>query len=100
MSLQVNDQEIDWEKWQFLEINDEKPAVNYPITVYRFGNVPLKAPSKSGSSGKKSVATAFLDDDFADIDADFKDDFDDEFDDDEEEDDGFGDDFIEDELED
>ena len=23
MSLQVNDQEIDWEKWQFLEINDE-----------------------------------------------------------------------------
>ena len=24
MSLQVNDQEIDWEKWQFLEINDEK----------------------------------------------------------------------------
>ena len=90
--------------WEFfcelVEIIDEKPAVNYPITVYRFGNVPLKAPSKSGGSGKKSVATAFLEDDFADIDADFKDDFVDEFDDDEEEDDGFGDDFIEDELED
>lgn len=90
--------------WEFfcelIEIIDEKPAVNYPITVYRFGNVPLKAPSKSGGAGKKSVATAFMDDDFAEIDADFKDDFVDEFGDDEEEDDGFGDDFIEDELED
>ena len=90
--------------WEFfcelVEIIDEKPAVNYPITVFRFGNVPLKAPGKSGGSGKKTVATAFLDDDFAEIDADFKDDFDDEFADDEEEDDGFGDDFVEDELED
>ena len=38
--------------WEFfcelVEIIDEKPAVNYPITVFRFGNVPLKAPGKSG----------------------------------------------------
>lgn len=81
--------------WEFfcelLEIIDEKPAVNYPITVYRFGNVPLKAPSKSGSSngkGKNSVMP-LLDDDFGDFDAEFKetsfDDEDDDFDDDEEE---------------
>ena len=34
--------------WEFfcelLEITDEKNSVNYPITVFRFGNVPLKAP--------------------------------------------------------
>lgn len=81
--------------WEFfcelLEINDEKPAVNYPITVYRFGNVPLKAPSKNGndnSKGKKS-AMPFMDDDFGDFDAEFKeenfDDEDDDYNDDEEE---------------
>lgn len=81
--------------WEFfcelLEINDEKPAVNYPITVYRFGNVPLKAPSKNGSDngkGKKS-AMPFMDDDFGDFDAEFKeenfDDEDDDYNDDEEE---------------
>lgn len=90
--------------WEFfcelVEIIDEKPAVNYPITVFRFGNVPLKAPGKSGGSSKKSVSSAFIDDDFGDLDADFKDDFEDEFADDEEEDDGFDDDFVEDELED
>ena len=86
--------------WEFfcelVEIIDEKPAVNYPITVFRFGNVPLKAPGKSGgASGKASVAAAFMDDDFGDLEADFKDDFDDEFaTEDEDEDDGFGDDFI------
>lgn len=81
--------------WEFfcelLEINDEKPAVNYPITVYRFGNVPLKAPSKNGSdNGKcKKSAMPFMDDDFGDFDAEFKeenfDDEDDDYNDDEEE---------------
>ena len=32
-----------------------------------------------GASGKTSVAAAFMDDDFGDLDGDFKDDFDDEF---------------------
>ena len=83
------------ELWEFfcelLEIVDEKPAVNYPITVYRFGNVPLKAPSKTGSSnGKsKSSATPFMDDDFGDFESEFKEtsfeDEDDDYNDDEEE---------------
>lgn len=84
--------------WEFfcelVEIIDEKPAVNYPITVFRFGNVPLKAPGKSGGSSKKSAASAFMDDDFVDMGGDFKDDFDDEFGSDEEEEDGYGDDFV------
>ena len=55
--------------WEFfcelVEIIDEKPAVNYPITVYRFGNVPLKAPGKSGSAAKsKKSVMPLLDDDF------------------------------------
>jgi hypothetical protein len=55
--------------WEFfcelIEIIDETPAVNYPITVFRFGNVPLKAPSKSsaGSKSKKSNLM-MMDDDF------------------------------------
>ncbi len=52
--------------WEFycelVEIIDEKPAVNYPITVFRFGSVPLKAPSKSAGS-KKSVMP-LLDEEF------------------------------------
>ncbi|MFN4362762.1 IS1096 element passenger TnpR family protein [Chryseobacterium hispalense] len=81
--------------WEFfcelIEIIDETKGVNYPITVYRFGNVPLKAPSKSGTGGsKKKSAMPLLDDDFS-----FEDDFsvsgnfaedDDNFDDEEEED--------------
>jgi hypothetical protein len=92
--------------WEFfcelVEIIEEKPAVNYPITVFRFGNVPLKAPSKSnGGSSKSSVSSVFMDEDFGDIGGEFKDDYDDDdFVDDEEEEDGFGDDFAEDELED
>lgn len=83
------------ELWEFfcelLEINDDKPAVNYPITVYRFGNVPLKAPSKNGNSNGKSKTSAasFMDDDFGDFDSEFKessfDDEDDDYNDDEEE---------------
>ena len=53
--------------WEFfcelIEIAEEKPAVNYPITVYRFGNVPLKAPGKSTGSSNKS-AMPFMDMDF------------------------------------
>jgi len=37
--------------WEFFcelqEIKDEKPAVNYPITAFRFGATPLKVPTKS-----------------------------------------------------
>ncbi|CAH0217525.1 plasmid pRiA4b ORF-3 family protein [Chryseobacterium sp. WG14] len=81
--------------WEFfcelIEVIEETKGVNYPITVYRFGNVPLKAPSKSGNTGsKKKSATPLMDDDFG-----FEDDFgtggnfsdeDDSFDDEEEED--------------
>ena len=45
--------------WEFfcelVEIIDEKPAVNYPITVFRFGNMPLKAPSKSGKKATRKT---------------------------------------------
>lgn len=62
--------------WEFfcelLEISDEKPAVNYPITVFRFGNVPLKAPSKSGiTSVKKQSNIPMLHEDFSMFDEDF-----------------------------
>ncbi|MDQ1161167.1 hypothetical protein QE422_001535 [Chryseobacterium sp. SORGH_AS 447] len=82
--------------WEFfcelVEVIEETKGVNYPITVYRFGNVPLKAPSKSGTGGsKKKSAMPLMDDDFG-----FEDDFgatgnfadedDDAFDDEEEED--------------
>ncbi|QQV01422.1 MULTISPECIES: IS1096 element passenger TnpR family protein [Chryseobacterium] len=63
--------------WEFfcelIEINDETKGVNYPITTYRFGNAPLKAPVKSGSaSGSKNKKSTMplLDDDFN-----FEDDF-------------------------
>ena len=93
--------------WEFfcelVEILDEKPAVNYPITVFRFGNMPLKAPSKSG--GKKSAKNStmgIMDDDFGNFDEDFNSgSFEDEDDEnyDEEEDD-FADDNFDDELDD
>lgn len=93
--------------WEFfcelVEIVDEKPAVNYPITVFRFGNMPLKAPSKSG--GKKSAKNStmgIMDDDFGNFDEDFNSGtFEDEDDEnyDEEEDD-FADDNFDDELDD
>ena len=93
--------------WEFfcelVEIVDEKPAVNYPITVFRFGNMPLKAPSKSG--GKKSAKNStmgIIDDDFGNFDEDFNSgSFEDEDDEnyDEEEDD-FADDNFDDELDD
>ncbi|SDH71026.1 pRiA4b ORF-3-like protein [Chryseobacterium taeanense] len=82
--------------WEFfcelVEVIEETKGVNYPITVYRFGNVPLKAPSKSGSGGsKKKSAMPLMDDDFGFDDdfavtGNFADDDDENFDDDEEED--------------
>ena len=88
--------------WEFfcelVEIGDETKGVNYPITTYRFGNAPLKAPSKSGAGGSKNKKSAMplMEDDFG-----FEEDFsgsgsfadeDDDFDDDEDENDGYHDD--------
>lgn len=91
--------------WEFfcelVEVIDETKGVIYPITVYRFGNVPLKAPSKSGSGGsKKRSAMPLMDDDFSFDDdfgatTSFEDEDDDSFDDDEEE--NYNDDVFEDE---
>ncbi len=80
--------------WEFfcelIEVSEEKKAVNYPITVYRFGSVPLKAPTKSSVNGKPAQ---HISDDFdADLDSDFTGEDDDEFDDDE-----FGGDYYDDE---
>jgi hypothetical protein len=82
--------------WEFfcelVEVIEETKGVNYPITVYRFGNVPLKAPSKNGSGGfKKKSAMPLMDDDFGFDDdfgatGNFADEDDDAFDDEEEED--------------
>ena len=93
--------------WEFfcelVEIVDEKPAVNYPITVFRFGNMPLKAPSKSGrKKSAKNSTMGIMDDDFGNFDEDFNSgSFEDEDDEnyDEEEDD-FADDNFDDELDD
>ncbi|MDP9960354.1 IS1096 element passenger TnpR family protein [Chryseobacterium lathyri] len=81
-----------WELYcELVEIIEETKGVNYPITVYRFGNVPLKAPSKSGSGGsKKRSAMPLMDDDFSFDDdfggsTNFEDEDDESFDDEEEE---------------
>ena len=84
--------------WEFfcelLEINEEKPAVNYPITVFRFGNVPLKAPGKSGGSSlSKKSNLAVFDDNFILPEEDFSSEFDDDDYDDE---DDFGSDYADD----
>lgn len=81
--------------WEFfcelVEVIDETKGVIYPITVYRFGNVPLKAPSKNGNAGgKKKSAMPLMDDDFSFDDdfgssSSFEDEDDDNFDDEEEE---------------
>jgi hypothetical protein len=79
-----------WELYcELVEIIEETKGVNYPITVYRFGNVPLKAPSKGGGSKKRS-AMPLMDDDFSFEDdfggsTNFEDEDDDSFDDEEEE---------------
>ena len=65
------------------------------------GNVPLKAPSKSGSSaGSKKQAANFaaLDEDFGMLNEDFGSDFNDDFED--EDDDDYEEDYYEDEMDD
>lgn len=60
--------------WEFfcelVEINEETKDVNYPLTAFRFGNAPLKAPVKNALAAKKKVAKPIIDDDFG-----FDDDF-------------------------
>jgi len=95
--------------WEFfcelVEINEETKGVNYPLTTFRFGNAPLKAPSKSGAAAGKKKAKPILDDDFAFDDdfgggSSFSDEDDDSFDDDEDDDDYNDDIFDEDDQED
>lgn len=91
--------------WEFfcelIETYDEKNAVNYPITIFRFGNVPLKAPGKNiavAGKSKKSIMP-LMDDDFG-FDDDFSgESFSDEGDYNDDEDD-FNDDFFEEESDD
>lgn len=84
--------------WEFfcelLEEEDEKPAVNYPITSFRFGKVPLKAPKKNGATGSKVSKIVSEEMNFDDMDeVDFKEDTDD-FDEDEDDfDEGYHDKF-------
>ena len=84
--------------WEFfcelVEVIDETKGVNYPITTYRFGNAPLKAPSKNKTAGSKNKKSAMplmdddfnFDDDFGGGSNNFADEDDDSFDDDEEDD--------------
>ncbi|WP_018676270.1 IS1096 element passenger TnpR family protein [Riemerella columbina] len=61
--------------WEFycelLEVVKEKPAVNYPITMFRYGNVPLKVPSKTTYKPSKSIMSEDFEDDFNDFEDDF-----------------------------
>lgn len=82
--------------WEFfcelVEVIDEKPAVNYPITVFRFGKMPLKAPGKSGAKTKKNAIIPLSDDEFPSFEDEFKaSSFDDDDNFDEDEDDDFDD---------
>jgi hypothetical protein len=88
--------------WEFfcelVVIEDEKPAVNYPITVFRFGKMPLKAPTKTTAKPKKNGVIPMGEDDFGSFEDEysaskFDDEDDDNFDDDD-------DDFDEDSFED
>ncbi|MCD0480195.1 plasmid pRiA4b ORF-3 family protein [Chryseobacterium sp. LC2016-29] len=85
--------------WEFfcelVEVVEETKGVNYPLTAYRFGNAPLKAPSKNksaaGSKNKKSAMPLMdddfnFDDDFGGGSNNFADEDDDSFDDEEEDD--------------
>ncbi|MGA9212035.1 IS1096 element passenger TnpR family protein [Kaistella sp.] len=83
--------------WEFfcelIEINDEKSVVNYPITVFRFGKLPLKAPSKTGSKAKRNGVIPLPDDEFPSFEDEFKaSSFEDEEEDDFDEDDDYNDD--------
>ncbi|QOR73811.1 hypothetical protein IMZ16_09950 [Cruoricaptor ignavus] len=70
--------------WEFfcelIGTAEGKSAVNYPVTVFRFGSVPLKAPAKSTDSTllNKTKSEDFdLDEEFYGEDFDDDDDFDD-----------------------
>ena len=87
--------------WEFfcelLEEEEEKSAVNYPITSFRFGKVPLKAPNKSGATSSKVSKLATEELNFDDMDeVDFKDEDDDFDDEDDDFDEGYHDKFEED----
>lgn len=62
--------------WEFfcelVEIVDEKPSVNYPITAFRFGKMPLKAPIKASAKNKKNGIKPILDDDFPSFEDEYK----------------------------
>ncbi|WP_313504402.1 IS1096 element passenger TnpR family protein [Kaistella carnis] len=89
--------------WEFfvelVEVIDEKPAVNYPITVFRFGKMPLKAPNRTAAKAKRNGVIPAVDDfpSFEDEfnDTAFEDEDDETFDD---EDDDFIDDAFDDDL--
>jgi hypothetical protein len=63
------------ELWEFfcelVEEIDEKPAVNYPLTVFRFGKVPLKAPSKTATKNTRTSAMPAMDDEFGSFEDEF-----------------------------
>lgn len=93
--------------WEFfcelVETAEETKGVNYPITTYRFGNAPLKAPGKSSPGGSKNKKSAMplMDDDFGFEDeyssaGTYNDDADD-FDNEDEDDDGYHDEAYDDE---
>lgn len=86
--------------WEFfcelVETKEEKNGVNYPITMYRFGNVPLKAPGKTTVPTSVKASIPSLDDDYG-LD-DFTGEFGDEDDDFDDEDDDFLNDFPDEEI--
>jgi len=90
------------ELWEFfcelVEEIEEKPAVNYPLTVFRFGKVPLKAPSKTAKKNARNSVMPLMDDEFGSFEDEFNatsfaDEDDETFNDDEEDD--YNDDFEE-----
>ena len=62
-----------WEFFcEFVEVVDEKSVINYPVTVFRFGKIPLKAPSKTGAKPKKNGVLPLIDDDFPSFEYEYK----------------------------
>ncbi|PIE50184.1 MAG: hypothetical protein CSA38_04650 [Flavobacteriales bacterium] len=56
-----------WEMFcELIEIKKELKSVKYPITSFRFGKVPLKAPSKTNISTVEMESFDDFDDDFDD----------------------------------
>ena len=42
-----------------VSIDYAKPSVQYPMTVYRFGNVSLKSPNKGAGASSKAKTSDF-----------------------------------------